>query len=113
MQHLTGNGSNKKKNGKKGGRRSQSSKRGRNGATTSENPDEERARKTEEAFSRLTEARARAAASGVDDGGSSESDIEIVGELNSSRRLSMDDMQAVKIKWKWEVIRVQINKVGG
>ena len=65
---------------------------------------------------RLTEARARAAASGVDDGGSSESDIEIVGvekSLNSSRRLSMDDMQAVKIKWKWEVIRVQINKVGG
>jgi len=108
-----GNGSNKKKNGKKGGRRSQSSKRGRNGATTSENPDEERARKTEEAFSRLTEARARAAASGEDDGGSSESDIEIVGvekSLNSSRRLSMDDMQAVKIKWKWEVIRVQINK---
>jgi len=117
-----GNGSNKKKNGKevmvvmaggaiihrKGGRRSQSSKRG---ATTSENPDEERARKTEEAFSRLTEARARAAASGEDD--SSESDIEIVGvekSLNSSRRLSMDDMIEVKIKWKWEVIRIQINK---
>lgn len=117
-----GNGSNKKKNGKevmvvmaggaiihrKGGRRSQSSKRG---ATTSENLDEERARKTEEAFSRLTEARARAAASGEDD--SSESDIEIVGvekSLNSSRRLSMDDMLAVKIKWKWEVIRIQINK---
>jgi len=120
-----GNGSNKK-NGKevmvvmaggaiihrKGGRRSQSSKRGRNGgAPTSENPDEERARKTEEAFSRLTEARARAAASGEDD--SSESDIEIVGvekSINSSRRLSMDDMLAVKIKWKWEVIRIQINK---
>jgi len=49
-----------------------SSKRGKKRATTSENPDEERARKT--------------------------------------RRPSLEDLQTVKIKWKWEVIRVQIQK---
>ena len=102
--------------GKKPTRRSNRSSSSNSKKKTEETEEEKQARLTKEALAKLDDACARAAR--LDDLDSSVwSDCEVVDVTTPSagakgKRLSVDDLLVVKIRWKYgNIVRTEINKV--